>query len=106
MAKRKTKAQREEEQRAALFRRIADIYCGVIGESQHNLDEDDIVWLDVDGYAKVHRAISEAFGWKREHLRGPHCAENFKTARTLTDWLFDNGYRADSFFEKKKEQCS
>ena len=99
MAKRKTKAQREEEQRAALFRRIADIYLCATGEVQN--EDGDNCYLTVDQFVDVHRAIECAFGWQRPWMAKAHNADEFKNAASLTDWLFNCGYRADSFFEKE-----
>lgn len=88
--KRKTKAQREQEQRAALLRRVTDIYSGAQGAVW---DNDDFVTAEILG--QVIPVLRELFGTENtEYLFSLHCLRYFDSAASATNHLFSNGVRA------------
>ena len=98
--KRKSKAQREKEARAALLQRITDIYSGALG-----LEWTDEEFATSDTLSRIAPALREIFGpqvtmgasadgepvkWPWE----PHNLDHFEDPETATEFLFDGGFRA------------
>ena len=102
--KRKTKAEREAEQRAALFVRVRDVYSGACGEEWlEELDGEQQQWLSMETGERVIRVLSGMFRGERpegerEHERAwlfrEYCISKFGSATSATDWLFEHGVRA------------
>ena len=96
--KRKTKEQREAEQRAALRQRIADIATGAAGYEFDNGDE----FATADFLARFVPALRVQFGFdeKREelkkfnHLWSLINLQNYNDVDSTTDFFFDHGVRA------------
>jgi hypothetical protein len=89
----KTKAQREAEQKAALLRRVTDVYCGAKGDSWDHGDE----WATAQILENVVWALKKLFGPQLPDYESPwmpHCLSHFDTPESATDFLFDNGFRA------------
>ena len=93
MAKRKTQAQREQEQRDALQQRIADIYAGACGRVVSE-DED---WPGIEDVGRIIPAVREVFGEPFKDWFGyqPHNLGRWQTVVSATDFLFEYGFRAD-----------
>lgn len=92
MPKRKTKAQREGEQKAALLRRVTDVYSGALGAPWTN-DE----FATAEQLANVIPALRGIFGEQvpdREYMWAAHCIRYFDTAASATEHLFGQGIRA------------
>lgn len=102
--KRKTKAQREAEQRAALFVRVRDIYSGACGTSwDEDLHEEQGEWLNMETAERVVQALRWTFRGKRDEgadkhqldwIFDSHVLSKFESATSATDWLFEHGVRA------------
>lgn len=117
----KTKAQREAEQRRALFRRLCDIYTGATDDFWGPDHEEDDYYLPVEHLPRVFGAVMDTFGlWKtnKEVLGLARCAtlalipehpfqpgvprffvtayslDKFETVHKLTNHLFEHGVRA------------
>lgn len=89
MAKRKTKAQREAEQKAALRQRVADIVAGAAGEDR---DDDDCYVIYVTEMSRLTAAVEARFGLEAEHpALGRWNLDEWETVGSLTDllWRFD-----------------
>lgn len=89
--KRKTKAQREVEQKAALSRRINDVYTGATGR----IWSEDEFATAID-LSKIIPALQILLGDQMEHKyfwRNDHI-DKFDTPETATDFLFGSGFRA------------
>ena len=90
--KRKTKQQREQEQRAALLRRLTDIYSGALGEEW---TEDQFATAEILGRAVP--VIRDLIGAQQEDRKWYWEANNmghFDNPETATEFLFRNGFRA------------
>lgn len=88
--KRKTKAQREQEQRASLHQRIADVYSGAQGSSW----DDAVDFATAEILSRVIPVLQSEFGTEeRRCLFGPHCLAYFDTPSSAADHLFRNGVR-------------
>lgn len=89
--KRKTRSQREAEQRAALRQRITDVYSGALGTEW---DEDQFATAEI--LSNVIPVLKEIFGDQvsgQEYLWAPHCLRYFDTAQSATDHLFSHGVK-------------
>ena len=90
MAKRKTKAQREAEEYAALLQRITDIYSGATGQEWGDGD-----WATADNLSRVLPAIRELFETEAGDWKfGLHAINYYDTAETAATFLYKNGVRA------------
>ncbi len=89
--KRKTKSQREAEQKAALYRRVHDVYCGAAGKVW---DGDD--FATAENLSNIVPALRDIFGPQQEatYPWQPHCLHYFNDANTAANFLFEHGYRA------------
>lgn len=89
--KRPTKAQRDAAQKAALLRRVTDVYSGALG-AEWGEDE----WATAEILASVIPALRDIFGEQagRDYMWECHCIDRFDTAKTATDFLFEAGIRA------------
>ena len=91
--KRKTKAQREAELKAALLQRLADIYSGAAGEKWVYGEQ----WATAELLTKIIWACKEIFGPQRPEIDWPfntHSIEYFDTPESACEHLFEAGYRA------------
>jgi hypothetical protein len=91
--KRKTKSQREAEQKAALLQRITDVYSGALGD----LWDDENNWASAEQLSKVIPALQKMFGSQREDngwCWNMRCIEYFDTPTSACDHLYENGFRA------------
>jgi hypothetical protein len=89
--KRKTKAQREAAQIAALQQRLIDIYSG----AQGNLwSEDDFATAEV--LSRVLPVVEKELGPQQEHQHsfGIWNLDHFDNPEKAAEFLFGNGYRA------------
>ena len=92
MVKRRTKAQREEEQFAALWQRVADIAAGARGMIVG--DEDD--WLGPDEMSRAMPAAMEVFNIPKGHyLVSLHSLDAWSSVRGITERLFEAEIRAN-----------
>ncbi len=97
MAKRKTKAQREAEARAALRQRVEDIMEGAGGAVEYDEHDNPEGWNTADVVTPIARAIRcrlELTEVQDACLREIWAASHFETSKSLTDWLFGMGVRA------------
>jgi len=91
MAKRKTKAQRQEEQKAALRRRVEDI---LVTAHWGTFDDGESLFLE-----DVPRAVFAVKtlllpGDAEDMLTGIHNVDEYANPVSLTDFLWRNGVRA------------
>lgn len=89
--KRMTKAQKEEAQKAALLRRVTDVYSGAIGyawDSEEN-------FAVADTLCRVLPALQTLFAkhWK-DYMHATGNLNNYDTADTAAAFLYRNGVRA------------
>lgn len=90
-AKRKTKAQREAIQKAALRRRVADIAIGAAGYDFDSPDE----FATAEFLERFVCAMKVCFGNDRnEYLWKPHCLGKWENIDSAADALWENGVRA------------
>ena len=90
--KRKTKAQREQEQRNALLIRIKDIYSGAMG---YECGKDE--WATAEVLSRVIPVMKSIFSKQieeRTYIWEPHNLNEFDNPDTATDFLFKYGFRA------------
>lgn len=89
--KRKTKAQREADQKAALLRRITDIYSGALGQAW---DEDEFASADL--LSRVVPALQQMFGAQieREFPWMARSLGRFDNPESAAAFLFGLGIRA------------
>lgn len=99
MSKRLTKAQREEAELAHLRQRVTDIYQGAIGGAWNDGD-----YATVENLSKLLPALQAVFGINPEamHVWGLWNLDEFDNPEKAARYLFEHGYRADSFFEARK----
>lgn len=92
--KRKTKAQREAEQKAALLRRVHDVYCGAIGAQWDSVENGD--FATAEQLSQIMWALKCLFGAQLEHdyFWNIHHIKHFDNPESATDFLFDAGFRA------------
>jgi hypothetical protein len=99
MAKRKTKQQREKEAKDALLQRVADLASGACGR---NMEVEDDFFVPED-LALLITAIRERlnlpkFGENNPEsyiVQNPYNLRHFTDVYTLTNFLFEQGVRAD-----------
>ncbi len=89
--KRRTKEQREAELKAALLRRVTDVYAGAGGR----LWETDDFAIAAD-LSRIVPALKDLLGPQLEahYLWAPHCLEYFNDPQSAANFLFDAGFRA------------
>lgn len=92
--KRKTKAQREAEQKAALYQRIHDVYSGAVGAQWDSRDGGD--FADAETLTNVMWALRCIFADQSEHefYWDIHHIKYFDNPEKAADFLFDAGFRA------------
>ena len=97
MAKRKTKAERIEDEKAALQQRLADMLRGAEGG---DLDPDDDCaaiypgilsnWLSAIRWTLLTKEQRD----ERPGMMNPACLGYFENVPKATDWLYEYGVRA------------
>jgi len=107
MAKRKTKAQIEQDKYARLWQRVHDVVsgaCGRLFDESLESDADDMIGLEEA--ARVIGALQDTFKGPREETEGGKIfhpydhlflirnLDHFCDVRSITDFLFDAGVRA------------
>jgi len=91
MAKRKTKAQREAEQKAALRQRVADIATGAAG---YELDADS-EFSTAEVLSRLMPALQIQFSMEgRDYLWALSNLGNYNDIDSTTDFLYEHGVRA------------
>lgn len=100
MAKRKTKAQREAEQLAALEQRIRDIYSGACGRA---------MWCDDDfpcaeELSRIIPTVRDVFGERHPnwYVYQVRCLDRWELPGRVAEWLFELGFRADERWEPEE----
>lgn len=88
--KRLSKQQKEDQQRAALLRRVTDVYSGAMGGEW---DQDQFATAEI--LSRVIPALKELFSsqW-HEYLTNPHGLHHFDNAKSAAERLFNEGIRA------------
>jgi hypothetical protein len=91
--KRKTKSQRDAEQKAALLQRVTDIYSGALGQSWYG-DYDN--FANAELLSNVMPALEQIFGPQREYTWYWKCRalSHFDNPIAATEFLFMEGFRA------------
>lgn len=92
--KRKTKAQREAEQKAALLQRITDVYSGAVGDAW---DSEAGNFADAAVLSSVMPAMRKIFGeqnTENEWMWSLHNLDHYEHPESATDFLFRAGIRA------------
>lgn len=98
MAKRKTKQQREYEQRQALRQRVEDICAGATyGECYECKPDSGYVFCPTD-LSRIVPACKKAFlceeeGKHNDYLFNPMQLDHYENIDSITDFLFDHGVR-------------
>lgn len=89
--KAKTKAQKEEEAKDALYQRVRDMAWGAAGYAVH--EEDQTICLAVA--ARLIPVLREAFRKDgNEYLFDPHNLDEYETVEKAVGFLFRHGVRA------------
>jgi len=93
--KRKTKAQREQEQIAALSQRISDIMAGACG-SKITPEE---ICVDPEILSRLIPAVAGIWGLSLDnYIFRPHALGRWGGELTeLVAWLYEAGFRADGY---------
>jgi hypothetical protein len=88
--KRLSKQQKEDQQRAALLRRVTDVYSGAMGAIW---SVDDFATAEI--LSRVIPALRELFAkhWK-DYMSNAHALNHFDNAESAAAWLFEQGVRA------------
>lgn len=96
--KRKTKAEREQEQKDALLQRISDIYSGACGAA---MDDPETAFPTIADLSRVIPAVRELFGQPCDDWWGWRAVAlgDWETPEKAVEFLFENGFRADSRWE-------
>lgn len=96
--KRLTKKQREAQQKDALRKRLYDIASGA---GIDDIDQYDYWFYTTESLVRLIRAVDDAFDSQTEKLGNPDGVltaywqlSNYECLNTLTDWMFNSGYRA------------
>lgn len=92
--KRKTKAQRESERKAALYQRVHDVYSGALGAKWDSEGNGD--FANAEQLTDIMWALKCLFGQQSEHeyYWNIHHIKYFDTPESATEYLFDAGFRA------------
>ncbi len=92
--KRKTKAQREASQRAALLQRVHDVYSGALGNQWYSEGNGDFATAEI--LSSVINALQQIFGKQSEYdyFWNIHHLGYFDNPEKAADFLFDAGFRA------------
>lgn len=97
--KRKTKIEREAEEKKKLHARLMDFVIGANGGcSPEDIDgKTQLGSLEVAAFGRFLRCIDlQLLSVNREYLIKPHNFSKFDTLESAVDFLFDHGIRADS----------
>lgn len=90
--KAKTKQQREDEARAALRQRVADIICGATGGEDPEAED---FWLTLEAASRAIPALKAAFGTDELDYRWqPRCLSYFESLDSTVKYLWTSGIRA------------
>ena len=90
--KRKTKVQKEAEEKAALKQRLTDIYSGALGDKW---DDDGLLIAYGELLCKVVMACRSIFETEdNKYLFEIHNLDKYETAGQLTEFYYRNGVRA------------
>lgn len=95
--KRKTKAEREAEQMAALQKRVEDIMAGAGVEAEYDAFGEPCSFTMAENVPEIARALRARFDLtehQEEALGRLHNADEFDNSKRLTEWLYDMGVRA------------
>ena len=91
--KRKTKAQKEAEEKAALKQRLTDIYSGALGQKWDDDDEGFIA--DAELLCRVVQACRDVFvNDHNKQLFEVHNLDEYATVENLTGFYYAYGLRA------------
>lgn len=87
-----TKQQREDEAKAALRQRVADIIRGATGGED---PEDEGFWLTLEAASRAIPALKAVFGTEeQDYLWRPHCLNYFETLDSTVKHLWASRVRA------------
>lgn len=95
--KRKTAAQREAEQRSALWQRVYDIYCGANGGAWEEAENGDAEqWADAGILSRVVPALADIFDDENErrYLFVAHNLHHYSNVGSAVGLLYEHGVRA------------
>lgn len=92
--KRKTKSQREAEQKAALLQRVHDVYSGAQGSQWNTEINGDFATAEI--LQDVLCTLQQIFGKQRgyDYYWNIHHLSHFDTPEKAADFLFGEGFRA------------
>ena len=98
MVKKKTKEQREYEQRQALRQRVEDICAGATYGEVYEYSVDQYPFSATD-LSRIVPALQKAFlcmeeGRHNDYLFRPMQLDHYENVDSITDFLFDHGVRA------------
>lgn len=89
--KRKSKAEKDAEEKAKLRQRIRDFVAGACGDSP----DDDDFFLSLESASRLIPALRKTFGDDgNSYLWEAHCLDRYETVDSITELLFRNGVRA------------
>lgn len=98
MAKRKTKQQREAEQKEALRQRICDIVSGACGR---DMSDSELEYVDLDNLGRVVGALTARLCEHDEggelvckHFQAHWNMEHYWSVDTILDYYWNHGIRA------------
>ena len=90
-----TRQAQQAKARAALRQRVRDMMCGAVGSADP--DRIDDFWATLEQAERIIPAILDTFlGEGREWMCEPASLANYETVDALTDFLFDEGIRANT----------
>ena len=102
--KRKTKAQREEEERKSLLQRIEDIYAGATGGARDYDEESGCETLFISELGAVIAAIKDRLDLPEDlSLFKPWNLDVFEKPHDLCDWIMEHRDWIERERAKKKE---
>lgn len=89
--RRQTKAKKEAAQKAALLRRVSDVYSGAIGYAWDSNEN----FAVADTLCRVLPALQTLFSkqWK-DYMHATGNLNNYDTADSATEFLYSHGVRA------------
>lgn len=90
--KTRTKQQQEDEAKAALRQRVADIIRGATGGEDPEAED---FWLTLDSASRAIPALKAVFGTdKSDYLWRPHSLNRFESLDSTVKHLWTSGIRA------------
>ena len=90
--KTRTKQQREDEAKAALRQRVADIIRGATGGEDPEAED---FWLTLEAASRAIPALKAVFGTDDlDYLWRPHCLNYFESLDSTVKHLWTSGVRA------------